>query len=114
MNTRKWNDIGYNFLIGGDGNVYIGRGWNIEGAHTRGHNKRSVSIAFIGNFDSIEPPLRQLCAAKNLIAEGIDKSVLSDDYSLYGHKQLVSGTQSPGAALYQIIKTWSHWKAQVN
>lgn len=113
MVTRKWNDIGYNFLVGGDGAVYVGRGWNMEGAHTRGHNRKSICIAFIGNFDSIAPPTRQLCAAQNLIAEGIRLEVLSDDYKLYGHRQLVS-TDSPGAALYEIIKTWDHWTAQVN
>lgn len=46
----QWNDIGYNFLVGGDGAVYVGRGWDDEGAHTLGHNKRSIGIAFIGDF----------------------------------------------------------------
>lgn len=113
MNTRKWNDIGYNFLVGGDGKVYVGRGWEYEGAHTRGHNRNSICIAFIGNFDTTEPPKRQLCAAQNLIAEGIEKSLLSNDYHLYGHRQLVAGTQSPGTALYEIIQTWDHWAEQV-
>jgi len=39
------------FLIGGDGNVYEGCGWTREGAHTYGYNKKSVGIAFIGNFE---------------------------------------------------------------
>ena len=38
------------FLIGGDGNVYEGVGWMKEGAHTYGYNKKSVGLAFIGNF----------------------------------------------------------------
>ncbi|WAR01603.1 PGSC2-like protein, partial [Mya arenaria] len=38
MDTNKWDDIGYSFLIGGDGNVYEGRGWNFVGAHTKGLN----------------------------------------------------------------------------
>jgi hypothetical protein len=37
-------------LVGGDGNVYEGRGWHKVGAHTYGFNKRSVGIALIGEF----------------------------------------------------------------
>jgi hypothetical protein len=38
------------FLVGGDGNVYEGRGWHQVGAHTYGFNKRSIGIAMIGEF----------------------------------------------------------------
>ena len=35
MDTKKFSDIGYNFLIGGNGDVYEGRGWDKQGAHTK-------------------------------------------------------------------------------
>lgn len=38
----------YNFLVGGDGLIYEGRGWGKKGAHTFGFNSQSVGIAFIG------------------------------------------------------------------
>ncbi|GFO44102.1 hypothetical protein PoB_007060700 [Plakobranchus ocellatus] len=38
MDTRGWDDIGYSFLIGGEGTVFEGRGWDRVGAHTKGHN----------------------------------------------------------------------------
>lgn len=34
MATKKFDDIAYNFLVGGDGLVYEGRGWTKGGAHT--------------------------------------------------------------------------------
>ena len=37
-----WSDIGYNFLVGEDGNIYEGRGWGKVGAHARGHNSDSI------------------------------------------------------------------------
>lgn len=33
-----WNDIGYSFVVGEDGNVYEARGWDSIGAHTKGYN----------------------------------------------------------------------------
>lgn len=102
------DDISYNFLIGGNGNVYIGRGWNIQGRHTNGFNEKSICIAFIGKFIDVTPPARQLEAAQKLIDEGVSLKKLAENYNLYGHRQLKS-TESPGQALYEIIKTWGHW-----
>lgn len=50
MNQKKWNDIGYNFLVGEDGNVYEGRGWGQHGAHSVSYNSKSIGICLIGNF----------------------------------------------------------------
>lgn len=108
MDGREWDDIGYNFLVGGDGNVYEGRGWDIMGAHTQGYNVKSICIAFIGTFNNIEAPRRQLFAAKNIIRRGVTLGKLTPDYHLYGHRQLAPFL-SPGAALYSIIKKWDHW-----
>jgi N-acetylmuramoyl-L-alanine amidase len=38
----EWDDIGYNFIVGEDGNVYEGRGWGIVGAHAPGFNSYSL------------------------------------------------------------------------
>lgn len=109
MESRGWDDIGYSFLVGGDGAVYIGRGWKKLGAHTKGYNERSICIAFIGTFTTIRPPERQLLAAQRLIQEGVKIKQLDPNYRLLGHRQLM-GTESPGAALYEIMKqTWPNW-----
>lgn len=39
-----WADIGYNFLVGEDGNVYEGRGWTQVGAQTLNYNSKSIGI----------------------------------------------------------------------
>ncbi|KPJ21580.1 Peptidoglycan-recognition protein LB [Papilio machaon] len=47
---QGWDDIGYNFAVGGDGVVYEGRGWNNVGAHALGYNFNSIGIVLIGDF----------------------------------------------------------------
>lgn len=110
---QRWNDIGYNFLVGGDGAVYVGRGWNKIGEHTKGYNMKSICIAFVGTFDEILPPKRQLVAAQRLIEEGVQLKKLSTDYRLYGQRQLIEDTGSPGLTLYKVIKTWEHWSNEL-
>jgi N-acetylmuramoyl-L-alanine amidase len=45
----------FSFLIGGDGNVYEGRGWNVVGAHTGGYNTVGYGYCFIGDFMNLNP-----------------------------------------------------------
>lgn len=54
------------------------------------------------------PTQRQLIAAQLLIDQGVKMGKLKPDYQLYGHRQLIP-SESPGLALYDIIKTWPHW-----
>ncbi|CAH0716099.1 unnamed protein product, partial [Brenthis ino] len=112
IESRGWYDIGYNFLVGGDGSVYYGRGWDYEGAHTKGYNKYSVGIAFIGTFNSEGPPKHQVEACEKIIAQGVRLGKLTNDYKLFAHRQLMS-TLSPGDKVYDIIKTWPHFVKNV-
>lgn len=112
MESENFDDIGYNFMIGGDGAVYEGRGWDSQGAHTKGYNRGSLGIAFIGTFTKYAPPARQLNVAKLLLEEGVRLKKLTPDYKLYGHRQFY-GTESPGEKLYQILTTWKHWANDV-
>ncbi|XP_069702986.1 peptidoglycan recognition protein-like [Periplaneta americana] len=111
MDNRKWRDIGFSFLVGGDGNVYEGRGWHQIGAHTRGYNSKSIGVALIGEFSDALPSRPQLEATKQLLKCGVQEGELSPDFKLLGHRQ-VSATKSPGLALYQEIQTWPEWVEQ--
>ena len=55
MDSNGWCDIGYSFAIGGDGEVYEGRGWNHVGAHTYGFNDVGYGVDFIGDFTDHDP-----------------------------------------------------------
>ncbi|XP_043505214.1 peptidoglycan-recognition protein LC-like isoform X2 [Polistes fuscatus] len=108
IESRNWSDIGYNFLVGGDGLAYVGRSWDYIGAHAFGYNNKSIGISFIGTFNSVLPPKVQLHAAEKIIELGVKAGKIDKDYKLLGHRQ-VSKTLSPGDALYSKIKTWPHW-----
>ncbi|CAG9558352.1 unnamed protein product [Danaus chrysippus] len=112
VEARKWSDIGYNFLVGGDGSVYYGRGWNIQGAHTKGYNKYSIGIAFIGTFNTTPPPKQQVEACEKLLKLGVELGKLAKDYKLFAHRQFMS-TLSPGDTVYDIIKEWPHFVSNV-
>lgn len=57
VNSNGWSDIGYNFLVDHEGNVYQGRynPWleqtDVQGAHAGSANSRSTGIAMIGQFE---------------------------------------------------------------
>lgn len=127
MESRSWDDIGYNFLVGGDGAVYEGRGWDKVGAHTLGtytiqlsafilnlsssilgYNKGSIGIAYIGTFNANKPNERQLKAGFLLMEKGVKLKKLVPDYKIYAHRQLIP-SESPGFAFYELIKKWDHW-----
>ena len=57
--SKGWSDIGYSFLIGGDGRVYEGRGWGRVGAHTYGYNSRAYGIRCKAYSSPILEPNKQ-------------------------------------------------------
>ncbi|XP_049814374.1 uncharacterized protein LOC126260925 isoform X2 [Schistocerca nitens] len=108
MESRHWSDVGYNFMVGGDGYAYEGRGWTVIGAHTYGYNNRSIGLNMIGTFIKVLPSEAQLVALRQLIELGVREGYIAENYKLLAHRQL-SATESPGTRLYEELKTWPHW-----
>nr|WAQ69892.1 peptidoglycan recognition protein [Eisenia andrei] len=108
MDTRGWNDIGYSFLIGGDGRVYEGRGWDIVGAHTLGYNSVALGFCIIGDYTASLPSDAAIQAAKNVIKCGVDKGYIIESYELFGHRD-GGYTECPGDALYHLIHSWPNF-----
>lgn len=73
-----------------------------------GYNSGSIGIAYIGTFTKKLPNENQLKAGFLLLEEGVKLGKLTTDYKIYGHRQLIA-SESPGAAFYEVIKTWKHW-----
>lgn len=48
---RGFDSVGYHFIVRKDGSVELGRPLTTVGAHTRGKNKNSVGICYVGGWD---------------------------------------------------------------
>lgn len=119
--TRGWGDIGYNYIVDQQGNVYEGRygGDGVVGAHAGKANIGSIGIAVLGNFEEEDVPNEVVESLSNLINlkakyHNIDttgNSVFRGENSpnIMGHKD-VNSTLCPGAELYAklpLIRTMS-------
>jgi hypothetical protein len=53
VQTNKWSDVGYHFVIAPDGKIYQGRygGPGVRGAHFHGANDGNIGISVMGNFE---------------------------------------------------------------
>lgn len=70
MDSRRWDDIAYSFLVDDNGAVYEGRGAGVVGSHTGGDNSASHAICFMGDFSKRNPTDESLSAAAQLVAHG--------------------------------------------
>jgi len=87
-----WNDIGYHYVIGLDGSIYKGRPDNVQGAHTKGHNKGSIGICYIGGCDKDLNPKDTRTEAQKLSLEILLEGLISGYerrflVSVHGHNE---------------------------
>lgn len=108
MDVRGWFDIGYNYLIGEDGRVYEGRGWNRVGSHTLGWNNVSIAFSVMGNYSDHIPNEAAIAAIFGLMDCAVSLNKLTPDFKMYGHRD-VRNTTCPGQAFYDLIRTWKHY-----
>ncbi|XP_030762762.1 peptidoglycan-recognition protein LA-like isoform X3 [Sitophilus oryzae] len=102
---KKDFDIGYNFLIGLEGGIYVGRGWTNEN-HLR---SKSLNICFIGDFNQIELSKRASEAGKDLIKYGLSEGKISDDFRLVGERQTSPLLFGPGVNVAKEIAKWPNF-----
>ena len=95
-----WCDIGYHYLIDPNGVIYEGRytgvrddGNVIDGAHVFGHNRATIGISLMGNFQTAEPNPAAIRALDNLLAWiGSSKNISFNTEQYYAHKNKILNT----------------------
>ena len=93
---RGWEDIGYHYVITKRGRLAKGRSKKYIGAHVKGHNRNSLGICLIGNFDKEFPTKKQL---KKLIKflKKLSKKYNIKNKNIVGHREFKGVTKTcPG------------------
>ncbi len=114
--TRGWGDIGYNYVIDKQGNIYEGRagGPQAVGGHTAYHNIGSIGVSLMGNFQREEPTKAQMNILTLLLADHANRFQIDpnsssffsgqNSYNISGHRDVARsghGTACPGKNLHK-------------
>ena len=86
---RGWSDIGYHWVIRLDGSIEVGRPLEKSGAHTKGHNKDSVGVCYIGGCDADGKPKDTMNEEQEKAWRMIVLSLrtLYGDLTIHGHNE---------------------------
>ncbi len=114
VNTLGWNDVGYNWLVDAEGNLYEGRGKDEQGAHFCGTNSATAGICMLGTFTDVAPQAASIETLKRMLAwysctDDIDPLGVSNHSgsglnlnNISGHRDGCS-TECPGNTFYPSI-----------
>ena len=116
VNTNGWSDVGYNFLLDKEGNVYEGREDDTTGAHFSGHNSGTSGMSLMGTYTTVTPETAMINSLKSLLAwkacvKGIDPIATKYHASSGSYIQTISGhrdggsTECPGQKVYDMLPT---------
>lgn len=106
VETLGFNDIGYHagveLVRSGRVDyfeVFLGRLWDVPGAHTKGQNRDSLGICFIGNYDLEDPPKKMLIEGGKLIAMWMKLFDIPFE-RIYPHHYFADYKTCPGSQFY--------------
>ncbi|MDP2673257.1 MAG: peptidoglycan recognition family protein [Nanoarchaeota archaeon] len=91
IKINGWEDIGYHYLIDKKGRLQKGRSKKFIGAHVFGHNKNSLGICLIGNFDKEKPTKKQIQTLIKFLKDKIKKHKIPIK-NILGHREFWDAT----------------------
>lgn len=95
-----WSGIGYHFVVSQAGEIFEGRGWDLQGAHCPNHNRSAIGVQIAVGGDQ-EPTKEALSAARALYDFACQK--YGRALEKHGHRDGFA-TDCPGAKLYAWVQ----------
>ncbi len=141
VNSLKWKDVGYNFLVDKCGTVYEGRKGGVDrpvmGAHAYGFNSETTGISVLGTYTDAAPSQAAMVSVAKIAAWKLGQYGVSPNATTtltagaagtnYAGKSWAQGaqlsfptihghrdgynTQCPGDSLYAKLPTLRGWAA---
>ena len=99
--VRGWSDIGYHYIIIGDGKVEYGRPISKIGAHCRGHNRDSLGVCVVGNNTVPEHKwsMQQVASLQDLV---YGLKLVFPNLTVRGHNEYAN-TLCPGVDVQKLL-----------
>ena len=115
---RGFKKIGYHYVIELDGSVKKGRTENETGAHTVGHNTKSIGICYIGGLakDGKTPKDTRTNEQKETMYKLVDELLKKYNLSLndvHGHYEFANKA-CPSFKMETFRKEFTEWKNKNN
>jgi N-acetylmuramoyl-L-alanine amidase len=101
--TKGWDDIGYHYVVEGDGSLKMGRSIDMQPAAQSGHNAGTIAICVVGDNtkDGEGWTDSQRITAHSLIV--MLRNVLGWRIPIAGHRDLGT-TECPGVDVREVFK----------
>lgn len=95
-----WSGIGYHFVVSQAGEIFEGRGWDLQGAHCPNHNRSAIGVQIAVGGDQ-EPSPAALAASRALYDYACQK--YGRQLRKLGHRDGFA-TDCPGEKLYAWVQ----------
>lgn len=102
INQNGWADIGYHFVIDGEGVCYEARPLTVRGVHVRAANTGTVGLVLLGNFEETQPTPVQLTSLDQLV--GYLVAQYAGLTHLAGHADFNDETVCPGRNMVALLR----------
>lgn len=117
IDTLAYDDVPFNFYIGCDGYMYEGRGMYYIGQHTSHpdaseFNTIGIGIVFIGNYEKVDPAVKQTTALELFLDYFERTGDLYYDYKIFYQPDLMHVTEPPETLLKSLILCPHYYKSE--